>query len=89
MITNKDKRPTGMHRLFVKVRDPSKEITINRLNGVREIPVMWKEVSEINLGSKKNPTKGIYEVKLVWERFEPDGSRMNEDDFFRRFLGGF
>lgn len=85
MIKSKN-RPQGMYRLFVKVRDPKVPIIIDKIKNVQTVPVKWKEVSEINIGSVKVPNKDVYQVKWVWEQFEPDGQRMSHEDFFKRFF---
>lgn len=84
----KQKRPIGMYRLFVRIRDKDRPLEIDKVNNVQNTPVKWKEVSEISIGSVSVPNKDIFEVKWVWEEFEPDGSRMSASDFLGKFFKG-
>lgn len=85
----KQSKSTGIHRLFVRVRDKTQQIRVDPTTNIQYVPTIWKEVSEVNLGSKKVPNKDILEIRWVWEEFEEDGSRkkFSHDEFFKRFFG--
>jgi len=71
---NKKQTIRPQYRLFIKVRDKSKPIMIDELNRPR-IPVIWKEVNQVNLGSVKIPNKDIFEI-----RYEPIFESDENDD---------
>jgi hypothetical protein len=66
-MKEKHKNPT--HRILIKIRDRSKPIIVQ--DDKKIIPVQWVEVSEISLGSRKNPNKAIFEVKIEPIEYEP------------------
>ena len=55
------------YRLFVKKSD--NKIYIDEY-GNHLLKYDWHEVSEVNLGSKKNPNRDIKEIKLVPVEYE-------------------
>jgi hypothetical protein len=72
------------HRLFIRVRDPSKPILIDG-DGKQRIPTGWIEVQEINLGSVKDPNKEVIEIKLEPIRYE-DEEEEGDTNIFRRMF---
>ena len=83
-------KPRQAYRLFIKVIDKSVPMRVDE-RGNKFIKTKWIEVTEINLGSIKQPNRDIIEFK-----FEPiiyaidDGDNDDRDkmfkDMFRRFF---
>jgi hypothetical protein len=74
------------HRLLIKEVDPQQPIFTDS-NGIKHIPMQWKEVIEINLGSINKPTaecKKIYGIRL-----EPIFYEKEDSDPFKNFKNIF
>jgi hypothetical protein len=55
------------HKILIKIEDKSKPRIVKE--GINYIPIKWKEVQELNLGSLANPTSICREIMSI--RLEP------------------
>ena len=84
MKSKKVKEQFPRCRLFLQIRDKSKEIIV-REDGRNIIPTIWIEVQEVNLGSLKISNKDIFQIRI--EPIKYEGEEDNKIDLSKFFKG--
>jgi hypothetical protein len=71
-------------RLFIRILDNSKPVEVDEY-GRKWASTKWKEVVDVNLGSRKNPNKEIIQVRWEPVVLEKEPQKINLNDFFKKF----